>query len=229
MTISEKPRFPILSVAEAHMRHALLAALNGRRAGTLLLRATIASPPPCSGVSAQEGGQESPDWFRCAEDIAFRLRHVDGQPVRTDAADGPAMAALLDAANALLAEVEAALGLTLDPADISPRPPAAALIARITLHDDAILAAEMDIALSANTPILPMPAPFAPALLGHIPLPARLLLDGPRLSPADAAALAPGDLLLIGAAPLMAGVGLPGAPAVPGRIMPAERLFRSLN
>jgi hypothetical protein len=27
----------------------------------------------------------------------------------------------------------------------------------------------------------------------------------------------------------MAGVGLPGAPAVPGRIMPAERLFRSLN
>lgn len=227
MTAFQKPLFPALTVAQAHMRHALLAALNGRRAGGLLLRAHI--PAQTDEEPSSSGATKGDIWFRCAEDLAFRLRRVDGLPVRMDAADGPAMAGLLDAANALLAEVEAALGLTLDPGDIGLRPPAAALIARIGLHDGASLAADMDLALSPDTPILPVPAPFAPALLGHVPLPARLLIDGPRLSPTDAAALAPGDLLLIGPAPLAAGIGLPGMPAVPGRIIPAERLFRPLN
>lgn len=218
MTAFDKPRFPALSPEEAHLRHAVLAALNGRRAGGLLLRATIAVRP----------GKNEESWFRCAEDLAFRLRHVDGLPVRMDAADGPAMAGLLDAANALLAEVEAALGLILDPGDIGARPTAAALVARISLHDGAVLVADMDLALSPDTPILPVPAPFAPALLGHVPLPARILLDGPRLSPTDAAALAPGDLLLVGTAPLVATISLPGAPAVSGHILPAERLFRPI-
>lgn len=218
MTAFDKPRFPALSPEEAHLRHAVLAALNGRRTGGLLLRATIAVRP----------GKNEESWFRCAEDLAFRLRHVDGLPVRTDATDGPAMASLLDAANPLLCEIEAALGLTLDPADIGQRPPVATLTARITLHDDAALVAAMDLALSPDSSILPVPAPFAPALLGHIPVPARILIDGPRLPPTDAAALAPGDLLLIGTSPLMASVSLPGVPVVPGRILPAERLFRPI-
>ncbi|WP_311267669.1 hypothetical protein [Sphingobium sp. WCS2017Hpa-17] len=240
MTAFEKPRFPALSVEEAHLRHALLAALNGRRVGGALLRAHIPNtvrPEPVEGLPSSLDLQSNTpthsvptntDWFRCAEDLAFRLHRLDGHPVRTDATDGSAMAMLLDAANPLLCEIEAALGLTLDPTDIGQRPLAATLIAHISLHDGPSPVAAMDLALSPDTPILPVPAPFAPALLGHIPLPARLLIDGPRLSPTDAAALAPGDLLLLGIAPLMAGVSLPGAPVVPGRILPAERLFRPI-
>jgi hypothetical protein len=244
MTAFDKPRFAALSVEEAHLRHALLAALNGRRIGRASLRAHIPNPPTsvrpepvegpsfCSAVKSDASAlaaSTNNDWFRCAEDLAFRLHRLDGHPVRTDATDGPAMATLLDAANPLLCEIEAALGLTLDPTDIGKRPPAATLTAHITLNDGPLPVAAIDLARSPDTPILPVPAPFAPALLGHIPLPARILIDGPRLSPTDAAALAPGDLLLIGAAPLMAGVGLPGAPVVRGRILPAERLFRPMS
>ena len=244
MTAFDKPCFPALSVEEAHLRHALLAALNGRRIGRALLRAHIPNPPtsvrpePVEGLPLPLDTQSNPqthsvpthsDWFRCAEDLAFRFHRLDGDPVRTDATDGPAMATLLDAANPLLCEIEAALGVTLDPTDIGKRPPAATLTAHITLRNGRAPVAAMDLVLSPDTPILPVPAPFAPALLGHIPLPARILIDGPRLSPTDAAVLAPGDLLLIGAAPLMAGVGLPGAPVVRGRILPAERLFRPMS
>ena len=210
MTPHEKPRFPALSDEEAHLRQALPMALCGRQVDDATITASFPADPFQPG-----------DWFLCGHGLAFRILRLDGQAVRMDAGDGPAMADLLDRADLLLSEIEAALGIVLDPPAMGPRPDGAAITARIEAG-----AARIDLALSPDIPILPTPAPLAPALIGHISVPARLLLDGPRLPPADAAALAPGDLLLIGAGPLPASLAVPGSAPMPGRIIPQDRLFR---
>lgn len=212
MTAHMKPRFPAMSVDEAHMRQALPMALCGRAVDGATLTAAFPADPVGAG-----------DWFLCDEAVAFRILRLDGQAVRMDASDGPAMADLLDRADPLLSEIESALGLALAPSAMGPRPDTAIQIARI----EAGTITQIDLALSPDTPLLPTAAPVAPMLVGHIPLPVRLMLDGPRLAPADAAALAPGDLLLIGAAPLSASLVQPGAPPIRGRITPTDRQFRS--
>jgi hypothetical protein len=227
MSAPEKPRFPTMPVEEAHLRQSVLTALCGRRVDGLLLRGRIARSvnKPVSAAARTEGGNEDA-WFGCTHDVAFRVIRLNAHPVRMDAADGPAMAALLDAADPLLAEIEAALGLTLEPAVMAHAPATASLVTRIDLVDDKTVVAQIDLALSHATPILATPAPFAPALLGHVPVPIRILMDGPRLSPADAASLAPGDLLLLGGGLLNASLDLPGATAIHGRVAPDDRQFR---
>lgn len=211
MTAHMKPRFPAMSVDEAHMRQALPMALCGR----IVDGATLTAAFPADPVGAGE-------WFLCDEAVAFRILRLDGQAVRMDASDGPAMADLLDRADPLLSEIESALGLALAPSAMGPRPDTATLVARIETD-----MTQIDLAISPDAAFLPTAAPLAPTLVGHISLPVRLVLDGPRLAPADAAALAPGDLLLIGAAPLSASLVRPGAPPIRGRITPTDRQFRS--
>lgn len=232
MIAHEKPRFPAMTTEEAHLRQSVLTALSGRRVGGLLLRARILRSAGTldeqDGAATRAAGTEAVAgdlWFRCAEEIAFRVLCLTNQSVHMDAADGPAMAALLDAADPLLVEIEAALGLVLEPADIGPVAQAL-VIARIDCLDGEQVAATIDLALSPAIALLPAPAPFAPALLETIPVPARVVVDGPRLAPADAASLAPGDLLLIGAAPFGARLTVAGAAPTPGSIMPADRQFR---
>ena len=131
--------------------------------------------------------------------------------------------ALLDVADDLLSAVEAALGLTLDPFDIGPCPDTAGLTVRIGSLDQQIV---LLLSVPFDAAILAQPAPLAPSLLGHIALPVAIAVAGPRLSPADAATLAPGDLLLIGPAPIAATLRPPHGDAVPGRLDPVARCFR---
>lgn len=205
------PAFPALGIEDAHLRQGLLGALHGARVGDDVLRARIVAPPA-----------DSSTWFLCAHDIAFRVHVLEGRPVRMDAQDGAAMATLLDAADPLLAAIEVALGIPLEPADMGERPEGAVIIA--TVETDASC---VDLALPVDAPLLPTPAPLNTMLVGHIPLTARIGIEGPRLSPIDAAALAPGDLLLIGAAPFAATLRpAKGAPIV-GAIHPVDRQFRA--
>jgi hypothetical protein len=215
-----KPRFRAMDAEEAHLRQSLLGALCGVRVGAHPLRAHF--PLAIDSVRAEPVDQLSP-WFLCADDIAFRIVRLADRPVRLDPADGPAMALLLDAADSLLAALEDVLGLTLEPGDIGPRPGRALLIARIEGEGGEAL---IDLALPRDAALLPTPAPFAPAMLGHIPVGIRLTINGPRLPPADAAALARGDMLLLGPAPLAATLHLPAGSRIDGRLGPAERLFQ---
>ena len=209
----DKPRFRHISAAEAHLRQSLLGALCGVRVGEHLLRATV----------VDMAAPDDAPWFLCAEDIGFRILHLNHRPIRMDAAEGPAMAMLLDGADTLLSAVEAALGLTLEPADIGPRPQAATIVARIeTMAGDA----RTDLALSADAALLPTSAPFGPALLGDVPVPLRLSIAGPRLSPTDAATLAPGDMLLLGSGAFAATLQSAAGGGIDGRIDPAARLFQ---
>lgn len=211
MIAHTNPRFRAMPVDEAHLRQVLPLALCGRVVNGTMLIASLPADPPGAG-----------DWFLCGEAVAFRILRLDGQAVHIAAADGPAMADLLDRADPLLSEIESALGLTLAPSDMGPCPEHATLVARI----EAGSTVRIDLALSPDTLFLPTSAPLAPALVGHIPLTIHMVLDGPRLSPADAAALRPGDLLLIGAAPLSANLILSGTPPTRGRITPHDRRFR---
>lgn len=203
------PAFPVLGIEDAHLRQSLLGALNGARVGGDVLRAQIVAPPDGT-------------WFLCAHDVAFRIQILDGQPVRMDAQDGAAMATLLDTADPLLAAIEVALGITLEPTDMGERPDAAIIVAAIETATSRI-----DLALPIDAPLLSTPAPLAPELIGHIPLPACIGIEGPRLSPIDAAALAPGDLLLLGPAPFAATLRPAKGMPTPGTIHPADRQFRA--
>ena len=198
----EPPRFPVMGVEEAHLRQSLLGALCGLSVDDRVLRAQLLPR-----------GDDATAWFRCADAIAFRLLRLDG----------PAMAALLDAADDLLSAVEAALGLTLDPFDIGPCPDTAGLTVRIGSLDQQIV---LLLSVPFDAAILAQPAPLAPSLLGHIALPVAIAVAGPRLSPADAATLSPGDLLLIGPAPIAATLCPPHGDAIPGRLDPVARCFR---
>lgn len=205
------PALPALGIKDAHLRQSLLTALNGARVGNDVLHARIIAPPADGGA-----------WFLSAHDIAFRIQTLEGRPVRMDARDGAAMAILLDAADALLTAIEVALGVPLGPADMGERPDGATIIA--TVESDA---SRIDLALPVDAPLLPTPAPLAPELIGHIPLTARIGIEGPRLSPIDAAALAPGDLLLLGPAPFAATLRPAKGMPLPGTIHPADRQFRA--
>ncbi len=209
---SEPPRFPALGAEEAHLRQSLLGALCGLSVDDQLLRAQLLPR-----------GADAAAWFRCADAIAFRPLRLGGPALSMNASDGPAMAALLDAADDLLSAIEAALGVTLDPIDIGPCPDAAGLTVRIESLDQKIL---LLLSVPLDAAILAQPAPLAPSLLGHIALPVGIAVAGPRLSPADAATLAPGDLLLIGPAPIAATLRPPHGDAIPGRLDPAARCFR---
>lgn len=203
------PAFPALGIEDAHLRQSLLGALNGARVGDDVLHAQIVAP--------SDGA-----WFLCAHDIAFRIQTLEGQLVRMNAQDGAAMATLLDAADPLLAAIEVALGIALEPTDMNERSPTATIAAAIETATSRI-----DLALPIDAPLLPTPAPIAQDLIGHIPLLARIGIEGPRLSPIDAAALAPGDLLLLGPAPFAATLRPAKGAPLPGTIHPADRHFRA--
>ena len=208
----EPPRFPVMGAEEAHLRQSLLGALCGLSVDDRVLRAQLLPH-----------GDDATAWFRCADAIACRLLRFGGRALSMDAGDGPGMAALLDAADDLLSAVEAALGLTLDPLDIGPCPDTAGLTVRIGSLDQQIV---LLLSVPFAAAILAQPAPLAPSLLGHIALPVAIAVAGPRLSPADAATLSPGDLLLIGPAPIAATLCPPHGDAIPGRLDPVARCFR---
>jgi hypothetical protein len=200
---------PAIDPAEAELRRVAIAALTGVRVEGVPLTARI------SAQSDRRGG-----WLGFANGAALALDRLEGAPVRFDPADGVGAAALIERAEPLIAAIEAALSLTLDPRELA------------TDADGLILTVEhggqarLRLSLPRDLALLPGPADFAPELLAHVALPATIRVEGPRLAPHDAASLVPGDLLLIGSGPLHARLTL-GDRSVAGVIEPDARMFRA--
>lgn len=217
MTASAITGLPRLSPDEAHLRQLIPAALNGLRLPDgAVVRATMGAEAHALWLSR---------WFRCADGMAFAIERLDGRPVHADARDGVAAALLIEQAEPLLAAVEQALGIALEPHDLSAleaHPPR--LVVAVTAEADGVERDRVLIALPHDAPVLPVTAPHDPALTAHVPVPVVLHLAGPRLSPAAAASLLPGDLLLLGAGPLEAQLHAAGA-TVRGRLDPVARCF----
>ncbi|WP_423605062.1 hypothetical protein [Sphingomonas sp. MS122] len=201
---------PAMDPGEAELRRIVLRALTGRRVGGAVLVAHVAAEPD------RRGG-----WLRFESGAALALDQFDGVASRFEAQDGLAAAMLIERAEPLLRTIEMALGIDLEPLDIDDAPPTGAPIATIAA---AGLAARL--ALPLGLAILPAPPEFAPELAGRTAIPARLMIAGPRLAPHEAAGLAPGDCLLLGAAPLRADLAA-GAIRIAGHFDPRARQFRS--
>lgn len=180
-------RLPRIDPAEAELRRQLLAALNGRPWRHGPLEAGIVSGPVTAGP-----------WFLCANGCAFHLAG-DVPAIRRagEGFDGIDAAAALEAGEARLADVEAALGVDLAPASLAADRPPDALIVTLRAGLD-----RLTLAWPPALPFLPAPPPaFAAPLAAHVPFTLAIAFAGPRLPPHDAAGLAPGDLLLLGEAP----------------------------
>lgn len=206
---------PALSTDEAYLRQAVAEALNGCEVGDDVMRAAFV-----------DAGSGDIAWFDCGGGLAFALLRLDGADVSADPEDGAAAALLLERAEAMLAAIEAALSITLEPRDLAVRGDAPrSLVVRVDVEAAGhalLLLMPHDIA------ILPSPAPAAAALVSHVPVPFRIRFAGPRLSPGDAASIGPGDLLLIGSGPFDAVIEAGSMAPVPGQFDPAARRFRRI-
>lgn len=200
----------VMDPREAELRRTALRALNGRRVGGGVLAAHVAARPD------RRGG-----WLRFACGAALALDRLDGAVCRFEAQDGLAAAALIERVEPLLHTIETALGIDLEPTDIADAPLADAPIA--TLAGAGFVAR---LALPLDLAVVPAPAEFAPELAGKAAIAAKITIAGPRLAPHEAADLAPGDCLLLGAAPLHADLAS-GAIRIPGSFDPRARQFRS--
>ncbi len=140
----------------------------------------------------------APDyWFVSDANSAFAVA-VDG--IVVSAADLDLACDALDAAEPLLQQSEALLGVALDPLDLKPKAQimadfSTALVARIdspattlwiALHPDAGHIAQWQ-AKADSLPVDP----------ATVPIPVMVTLTAARLTPEQAAGMAPGDLLLL--------------------------------
>lgn len=201
---------PALDPGEAYLRQTVPAALTGRMVGGLPMRADLPRLGP---------GRLG--WFGCAGGWAFAPERLDGEAVAVAAGDGPGAAALLERLELLLRQIELGLGIELEPDAVVEAPPADALIVRVVTRD----AARLWLAVPRDAALLPASPELAPVLLAAVPVPVTLAIQGPRVPPLDAAALAPGDLILLGAGPLAATLTAGTAPATAGRFDPATGAF----
>lgn len=205
-------RLPRLDPAEARLRETVPAALSGRRCTGGTLVAHIPTVPPTVRW-----------WYACAEGAAFALLLDDGRDARLLTDDGPAAAEALEACEPLLREIELGLGIALVPERLDDAPPLAPAIDVTVLHAGAARQ-RVVLALPPGLALHPAAPEFAPELLGAVGVRVAVRIAGPRLAPHDAAALAPGDLVLLGT-PLAATLHVPGQPPFAGRFDPAAAHF----
>lgn len=126
--------------------------------------------------------------------ISFTVASIDGRTPIVSLDRVAEAVALLDAVDPALADVEAALGISLDATGLGAATPGAVGV-RVTRDDDSlILAIPHDHTRRdewmARAAALPPSAP-------HMPVVLSLDVAGPRLTVAEASELASGDLLLI--------------------------------
>ncbi|MCJ2189082.1 hypothetical protein [Novosphingobium beihaiensis] len=212
---------PAIAPDEALFRNTVMEALNGACAGHAGLTAAIPEHRPAIPV-----------WFHCRDGMAFAITHCAGEPAVSPGQTGTAQAAmLLDRAEPVLAAIEQALGIALEPVGLAPLPE---IPARITVRIEAreegdgassTVRDRVWLALCPDTPLAPVRAPFAPACVGAVPVPVTLAIEGPRLAPDLAADLAPGDLVLLGPGPLAGQLHLPGRAPVAGMFAPGSHSF----
>lgn len=141
------------------------------------------------------GDSPSGPWFACPGGVRFRV--ADGPPLSPERV-GDAIA-LLDRADPLLARVEAALGIALEPGAVEDGEPSRCVV--LSLAAEGV----------ASTIAFPIDHPeraewearshaLRPAD-ARLPVVLHVLAAGPRLGVAETGALAAGDLVLIGARP----------------------------
>ncbi|WP_294260570.1 hypothetical protein [uncultured Sphingomonas sp.] len=205
--MSAELNLPGVDPDEAEMRRVVVAALSGVRAGDAVLAARIERVPD------RRGG-----WLRFANGAALAIDRLDGAPLRLDD-DAIVAATQIERAEPLIAAIEAALGVSLVPEALSAEPPEGLIV---TIKQGA--AARLRLALPVGLPLLPARPEFAPEIVGRVPLPITLAVDGPRIAPHEAAGLEPGDLLLVGGAMLPARLAVAGR-SITGRYDPATHRF----
>ena len=206
---------PQIAPLEAETRTELLAALNG-----CLLKDGVMGAAIVAGAPARLA------WFGCRGGTAFALDLLDRTPLRLAASDTGRAGEALDAAESALRAVETALGIELEPEALGDdAPDGACRMVRVSAPPGLVLY----LALPRDLELRPVPAPFAPVLLHHVPLPVTLALAGPRVAPIDAADLGPGDLVLLGSAPLSATLDVPGRARIQGHFDPALRRFHPVT
>ncbi|AHE54843.1 hypothetical protein [Sphingomonas sanxanigenens] len=233
---------PKIDPRAAELRRAVIGALTGRRHADGVIAAHVTAIPD------RRGG-----WLRFDNGAALAVDRIGGADARFEPEDGVAAVALVERIEPLLRTIEIALGIDLEPVDVVallPEPatiePAPAEVVAADAEDEPaapadIVPAEMlvvtimvgsaaaatmlRIALPPALTLLPAQPEFAPELIGGVAIRTRLRIEGPRLAPHDAAALAVGDCILIGAAPIAATLVAGGAIDIAGLLDPVERRF----
>lgn len=222
---------PRIDPREAELRRAVIGALSGRRHGDAVISAQVRR------AADRRGG-----WLRFENGAALAVDRFDGADARFEPGDGVGAVALLERLEPLVRIVEVSLGIDLEPVDVVAALPEVAtieapaddageepaeivpltmLVATIAIGSGTALR----LALPPGLAVLPAPPEFAPELVGHVAIRAGLFIEGPRLAPHDAAALAAGDCILIGNAPIVATLVAGGAIRIAGLLDPVERRF----
>lgn len=160
-----------------------------------------------------------------ANQVGLRVDHVCGERpmIRDDQPDGALRA--LDRAEPALDALERALGLVLDPVALGPHPPNPGGCAAPPVSTELLVrwaggpgdAVNNQIALILPSDVRLRDRAINSALVqaaralsqSRLPIILRPMLDGPRLSIADAARLEPGDVVILGPGPARGSLLLP--------------------
>ncbi len=187
-----RPRLPRVDAGEASRGAALRLGLSGRVVdGGLHLRVRLDGAPASGPVLRFKGG------------VSAALTRVNGRPALW--LDAPASAVLpealaeFSALEPLLAAVEAALGVALDPLGVEPGF-GAGLLAQVEARDGAgHVVHAMTLGLGPEVALAPTRPTGEPVLLGlaaSARTPVRIELEGPLAPAAELARLAVGDVVL---------------------------------
>lgn len=214
MTSATLQGLPAIDPAEAELRRSVVAAITGRRVGDAVLVAHFARHPDDRG-----------DWLACANGVAVAFDRIGGSAARLSVIDGFDTAATLERSEPILRDIEAALGIDLDPIEVVPAPPVDGVIVTISAGERDRPVHALRLAIPPTLALLPEPPLFAPELLGRAAIAATVTIEGPRIAPHDAAELTTGDCILLGSQPLAASLLVRGLAAIPGTFDPVGQRF----
>jgi len=213
--MTELRGLPVIAPGEAHLRRIVTAALSGRRVGGATMLARF--------VPVEDGHR---GWFACEHDLFVAIERLNGTDRRASVDDGVAAAELIEAAEPLLDAIEVGLNLAIEPSALASDHPGGHVVATVTTLRRGATIDRLLLALPADIELFPAsPPPAAPELLATVRLRAGVTIPGPRVAPHDAADLARGDLLLLGAGPLRAELSVGDARSFAGHFDPARRCF----
>jgi type III secretion system YscQ/HrcQ family protein len=205
--------------AQVAARNRALAVMSALPTPGLRIAASLVEPPPGRWILF---GPE-PDAPRLA------VASLDGAVFAPE--DDAALLVALDRLEPVLAAIETATGLSLEPSDITQQPPGPGLAIALDLAPDADAApTRLVFHVSAATPASwPLPAVDLSADGAHlaVPIAGRLVLDAAVVPAARVAALRTGDIVLTAWGPNRSGDARLTFPErrLVGRFDPADRRF----
>lgn len=197
---------PQVAPDHTQLTQMMLALLDGKNNGTEMLLSTR--------VTQSMGG----DWVMCGQGVFLHISVAGGRPQVFREDRLTEMVGALDAAEPILSEIELRTGFPLEPAEAVSLLPESSLVFEVSSSDGQHL---IHLALSPNF--------VAPAALhkmfdaleidwSSVPVAFEIHITGPSLSVEAAAAIAAGDLLLIGSMAAAARLVWPVEPAQQQRI-----------